>query len=154
MARLNGLGFPRGFPIKSNSAAGEALQRNGIFLPFFFVRFSKYSFYDSAHRLDTLAPPSLRIDIQGDAARTTGVPHVVTGNLEAGAEASHQAGVHGPEAPKVDGLRKSQLFRRRFDVAVQQIMPVERFANLIGKNKIVRFAEILVRGPHLLYCRE
>src|ERR1019366_4992290 len=109
MARLNGLGFPRGFPIKSNSAAGEALQRNGIFLPFFFVRFSKYSFYDSAHRLDTLAPPSLRIDIQGDAARTTGVPHVVTGNL---------------------------------------------FANLIGKNKIVRFAEILVRGPHLLYCRE
>src|ERR1035437_2111395 len=154
MARLNSLGFPRGFPIKSNSAAGEALQRNGIFLPFFFVLRSKYSFYDSAYRLDTLAPPSLRIDIQGDTARTAGVPHVVTGNLKAGAEAPHQAGVHGPEAAKVDGLRKSQLFRRRLQVPVEQIVPVKRLANLVGENKIVRFAEFRIGGPHLLYRRE
>lgn len=46
---------------------------------FFLIRFSKDSFDNSAHRLDAFVPPSLRIDVQSDAARASSVPLVVTG---------------------------------------------------------------------------
>jgi hypothetical protein len=77
------------------------------------------------------------------------VPHVVTGNLKAGSEAPHQAGVHGPEAPEVDVPGQTQPFCHRLHVTVQQVVPIKRLADPVGKNQVVRLAERLVTSPHL-----
>ncbi|MGC2612866.1 MAG: hypothetical protein WA354_02470 [Terracidiphilus sp.] len=80
--------------------------------------------------------------------------HVVTSNIETCAEAPHQAGVHGPEAPEVNRRWQSQPFRYRLQVPVKQIVPIERPANLVGKDEVIRLAELFVARPHSPYRRE
>src|ERR1017187_112710 len=80
--------------------------------------------------------------------------HVVPGNLEASAEASHQAGVQSPETAEFDGCRYPEFLGRRFHVPVKKVMPVERLANLVGKDQVVRLTKLLVARPHSLHCRE
>ena len=82
------------------------------------------------------------------------MPHVVTGNLKAGAKAPHQAGVHGPEAPEVDGPGQAQPFCHRLNVTVKQVVPIERLTDPVSKNKVVGLAELLVSSPHLPYRPE
>src|ERR1017187_4425455 len=74
--------------------------------------------------------------------------HVVPGNLEASAEASHQAGVQSPETAEFDGCRYPEFLGRRFHVPVKKVMPVERLANLVGKDQVVRLTKLLVARPH------
>jgi hypothetical protein len=62
------------------------------------------------------------------------VSHVVTGNIETSAEASHQAGVHGPETAEVQAFRYSEFLGRRVRVPVTQVMAVERLTNLVIKD--------------------
>ena len=95
-------------------------------------------------RSDAFAPPSLRIDIQRDTARAASVPHVVTCNFETSAKASHQASVLGPKAAEVEGCRYSKFPGRCFRMSMKQVMPVERLANFVGKDQVIRLTEFLV----------
>jgi hypothetical protein len=54
------------------------------------------------------------------------VPHVVTSNLKASAEAPHRAGVHGSEAAKLDGLGKPELLSRCLHMPVKQVKQIDQ----------------------------
>ena len=138
------MGFPKGFPLFAISAVRKDLQRNDGCDVNFLVGFSEDSFNNSAYRLDAFAPPSLRIDIQRDTARAASVPHVVTCNFETSAKASHQASVLGPKAAEVEGCRYSKFPGRCFRMSMKQVMPVERLANFVGKDQVIRLTEFLV----------
>ena len=73
------------------------------------------------------------------------MPHVVTGNLKASAEAPYQAGVHGTEAPEVDRLVQAKPFGRGLHMPMKQIVTIKRLADLVGKNKVIRPANSLLR---------
>ena len=60
------------------------------------------------------------------------VAHVVTGHLQASAQASHQAGMHGPETAEVNGVRNPEFLGCRFYVSVKQVVPVKRLASPVG----------------------
>ena len=138
------MGFPKGFPLFAISAVRENLQRSDGCVVLFLVGFSKDSFNNSAHFLDAFAAPSLRIDVQCDAVRVASVSHVVTCNFETSAKASHQASVLGPKAAEVEGCRYSKFPGRCFRMSMKQVMPVERLANFVGKDQVIRLTEFLV----------
>jgi len=146
--------FPKGFPLFGNSGVAAVLLRSSDFLVLFLIRFSKNILDDSSYRLDALVPPRLRIDIERDASRASCVAHVVTGNLEASTKAPHEAGVHGPKAPEVDCRWQTQIFCYRLQVPIEQIMPIQRFAHFVGKNKVIRLTELLVACPESAYRSE
>lgn len=99
------MGFPKGFPF-SDSSAG---QQRSVDRPFpFLFRFRQDRLNDSSDCLDSFLPPGLGIDIEGDASGVPDVTHVVARDFKPGAEAPHEAGVHGPETPEVDRRRQAQ----------------------------------------------
>ena len=123
-----------------------------MLLSFFRNRFGEDRLDHSAYRIDTFVPPGFRIDVQRDAAQASCVAHVVTGDLEAGAEAPHEAGVDGPEAPEVYRLLDTRFFRHGLYMPVEEVMPIKCLPRPIGKDEVVWFMEILVAGPHPLYA--
>src|SRR5579864_7391791 len=74
-----------------------------------------------------------------------GVAHVVPDHLRPCTLPQHQAGLHGTEAPKIYGVRESQLDRGSLDMT-QQVAPAHRTAFASSKHQVIALP-VLARVP-------
>ncbi len=73
-----------------------------------------------------------RATAQGQAAKAAVVSHVIAHD----SNPQHETGVvHRPEAAEVNSCGQAQLARRRLDMAVQQVVPVQGTALQLAKIK-------------------
>jgi hypothetical protein len=76
------------------------------------------------------------------------VTHVVACDFQATAHSTHETRVHGAETPKVDSVRQFELRRRLLQMAMKQVMAVERLTNFVREHQVIWFAEFPVPLPH------
>jgi hypothetical protein len=62
--------------------------------------------------------------------------------------------MHGAEAAEINSPVYPELFSDRLEMAVKQVVSIERLSGLVGKHKVVRQSVLLVAGPQSLNRRE